>query len=132
MKDRDSEFAMLWIVKAEHDLVTAERTLSMDDPPTDTPCFHAQQAVEKSFKAFLTFKHVEFKRTHDLLVLLDMVGKFTEQFVCFREMLADMNSYSVETRYPMDGIDPSMDEASQAVQTARQITEMLKSILVEK
>jgi HEPN domain-containing protein len=35
--------------------------------------FHAQQAVEKSLKAVLSHNHIEFRRTHDLLTLLDLL-----------------------------------------------------------
>ncbi|MDP6040488.1 MAG: HEPN domain-containing protein [Candidatus Latescibacteria bacterium] len=43
-------FAHQWLEKAETDVITARQTLTLADGPTDTPCFHAQQAVEKSLK----------------------------------------------------------------------------------
>jgi len=127
--NENKEYAGQWVVKAEHDLVTAERTLSMETPPTDTPCFHAQQAVEKSLKALLTLRGIEFPRTHDRLVLLDIVNTLTDEFAQFRTMLAEINSYAIEARYPGDCVDPSIDDASQAVRTARSITEIVKAML---
>jgi HEPN domain-containing protein len=35
--------------------------------------FHAQQAVEKSLKAVLSANGIEFRRTHDLVTLLDLL-----------------------------------------------------------
>lgn len=35
--------------------------------------FHCQQAAEKYLKAFLTWHGVEFPKTHDIGVLLDLV-----------------------------------------------------------
>jgi len=35
-----------WERKAENDIKNAEIVIQADDPPTDTICFHAQQAAE--------------------------------------------------------------------------------------
>lgn len=48
MNSRTLELALRWLEKANHDLITARQTLALPDGPTDTPCFHAQQAVEKT------------------------------------------------------------------------------------
>ena len=56
-----------WIEKAENDLKNAAYTLKMGkDCPMDTACFHAQHCVEKYLKAFLTFKGIDFPKTHDV------------------------------------------------------------------
>jgi HEPN domain-containing protein len=72
MSDRHLELARAWLTRANHDLITARQTLLLLDSPTDTPCFHAQQAIEKSLKALLTYRQTVFPRTHDLLRLLDL------------------------------------------------------------
>ena len=43
-----------WIQKAEVDIKTAKILIESEDPPTESICFHAQQAVEKLLKAYLT------------------------------------------------------------------------------
>ena len=43
------ELAQRWLTRADHDIITAKQTLLLPDGPTDTPCFHAQQAIEKAF-----------------------------------------------------------------------------------
>ena len=55
-----------WLIKADHDLITAKTTLITDPPVTDTPCFHAQQCVEKCLKAFLVFADIHVEKTHYL------------------------------------------------------------------
>jgi HEPN domain-containing protein len=42
-----------------------------DAPEIDltSMCFHAQQTIEKSLKAILFLRQVEFRRTHDLVEL---------------------------------------------------------------
>ncbi len=47
-------FAIEWLRKARNDLPAAEAILDSAHGITDVPCFHAQQCVEKSFKALLT------------------------------------------------------------------------------
>jgi HEPN domain-containing protein len=42
-----------WLRKAKNDVLSARILLSHSNPVTDTACFHCQQAVEKSLKAFL-------------------------------------------------------------------------------
>ncbi len=56
MPERDRILAVVaeWVEKAEHDLTAASHTLKLGKQcPTDTVCFHAQQCVEKYFKAVL-------------------------------------------------------------------------------
>lgn len=41
-----------WLAKGEHDLLTANRELLVEDMPNyDAVCFHAQQCAEKLRKA---------------------------------------------------------------------------------
>jgi len=47
------ELAQRWLVRADHDLITAKQTLLLVDGPTDTPCFHAQQAIAE----FMFLRH---------------------------------------------------------------------------
>lgn len=72
MKDDKINVVNAWLKKAENDLRTAEYIMTMDDPPYDTVCFHAQQCAEKYIKGFLTFHEIDFPKTHSIedLVLL--------------------------------------------------------------
>ena len=49
----------------------SRHVLSLPEGSTNTACFHAQQAVEKSLKALLTSWGIAFPKTHDLTRLLD-------------------------------------------------------------
>ena len=46
-----------------------EVALAQVPPITDTAGFHAQQAVEKTFKAYLVWRGCEFEKIHDLRTL---------------------------------------------------------------
>ncbi len=50
MSAPSTELALLWLRKADNDLITARQTLLLADGPTDTVAFHAQQPVEKALK----------------------------------------------------------------------------------
>jgi HEPN domain-containing protein len=58
-----------WIGKAEGDYLTAMREADASPPNYDAVCFHAQQCIEKLFKALLTAKGTMPPKTHDLTVL---------------------------------------------------------------
>lgn len=53
-----------WLAKAERDLLAAERALNGSPPLRDVAAFHWQQAAEKALKAFLTWHHRPFRKTH--------------------------------------------------------------------
>jgi HEPN domain-containing protein len=87
------ELAQRWLERADHDIITAQQTLLLVGGPTDTPCFHAQQAIEKALKAFLTAHQVAFPRTHDLLRVLDLTLVLMPDLDAYREQFADMKTY---------------------------------------
>jgi len=58
-----------WLVKALADLRAAECLLALQPPLTGLALFHAQQAVEKALKAFLSWHDIPFRKIHDLSVL---------------------------------------------------------------
>ena len=123
------ELAQRWLVRADHDLITAKQTLLLVDGPTDTPCFHAQQAIEKALKALLTGNQVTFPRTHDLLRVLDLALLFIPELNEHREQFADMESYAVDIRYPDLGFDPSRDEALAALALSEKVVAKIRSSL---
>jgi HEPN domain-containing protein len=88
-----------WLISAESDLKLA-RLGHNRDILAEQICFHAQQAVEKAFKAVLLAKNIDFPLTHDLEELLDI---FAEAGTDLPEDLLEVGSltpYAVETRYP--------------------------------
>ena len=126
MSESETAFALQWFDKARNDLITAQQTLTLPDGPTDTPCFHAQQAVEKSLKALLTAEGVTFPRTHDLMPLLELARAVLPDLERFRSAFAELTDYAVEVRYPGDFIDPSREDAQAALETARQVVEVIR------
>jgi HEPN domain-containing protein len=90
-----------WLLKAEHDLLTAAHTLTLGvECPTDTVCFHAQQCVEKHIKALLVFRATPFPKTRDTV-----------------------------RRYPGAGPEVPLAEARKAVAIARRIRKEVRKHL---
>jgi len=61
-----------WLNKARDDLITVKLLGVFDEYPMVVACFHCQQAVEKSLKAFLAARDIPFLYRHDLGYLLDL------------------------------------------------------------
>jgi len=127
MNDPQITFAQQWLEKADHDIITARQTLALEDGPTDTPCFHAQQPFEKSLKALLTAHAIFFPRTHDLITLLDLSVDLLTALEAFREICAELSAYGVEVRYPGDIVDPSREDAYSTLSAAEQIIELVQN-----
>jgi len=118
-----------WVEKAEHDLRNAEYVLTLkDDCPTDTVCFHAQQCAEKYLKVLLISRLTDFPKTHDLVLLLNLLGG-AESLGLYLRDIQPLNRYSVEARYPGDWNPIDMDEATRAVTQAQAIRNAVRNLL---
>ena len=118
MGDREEQVER-WLVKAEHDLRTAETMLGVDDPTTDTICFHCQQCVEKCLKAFLCMKDRDIPRIHDLVALLEVCLEYDDGFEELRLATQELSDYAIETRYPDEWRDIPESEAAGALEKAK-------------
>jgi HEPN domain-containing protein len=83
--------------------------------------FHAQQAVEKSLKAVLSANTVEFRRTHDLVTLLDLLADNNLPAPPGADWIDELNPYAVEARYGT--IEPEGLDRQRAVQVVGKIVE---------
>jgi len=108
-----------WLVRAAHDLRTAEIMLAQPDAPTDIVCFHCQQCAEKALKAWLVSVERDFPKTHDLQRLLSLCAESDEGFARMEECTIALADYAVETRYVDDWREIPQQEAAEAVQSAR-------------
>lgn len=131
MKERHNT-AVAWLEKANHDFAAA--TIIKQYLPThlDTIAFHCQQATEKSIKAILVNLGKDFKRTHDLSYLLEMVAEYyTVNTEDFKKVII-LNNYSVEVRYPNSTIVLSSEEMDNAIDTAAYFIEMAVTVIGRK
>jgi HEPN domain-containing protein len=90
-----------WIAKAEADFATVERECrARKNPNYDGVCFHAQQCAEKCLKAWLCEAGISYRKTHDLVALLEQVLSEEPQWDAFREDLGFLSDFAVSYRYP--------------------------------
>ena len=61
--------------------------------------FHAQQAVEKSLKAVLFSRQIEFRRTHDLTELAQLLCQEGVETPVGDDLLERLNPFAVTFRY---------------------------------
>ncbi len=95
-----------WIEKAEKDFATAGREMRVRKLPNyDAVCFHAQQCVEKYLKAFLQEKNTPFGKTHNLIILFELILPIEASWERIRPQLQILNGYAVEVRYPGESAD---------------------------
>lgn len=85
--------------------------------------FHAQQAAEKSLKAFLVRYQIEFPKTHDLGELLDLTATVDSSFAGSLREVTILTPYGVGIRYPSDFPEMTRDDAQSAVELARKVRE---------
>lgn len=118
MKSR-LELVRNWFVKAGNDLKIALREMEAEDPATDAVCFHFQQAVEKTLKAWLTWQDIEYRPIHNIEVLLATCEKLDPDFKQLRHV-ESLTPYAVEIRYADDFYLPTEQEMREAAGMARE------------
>ena len=104
-----------WLAKAGSDVLNIQNNLAAPQVPWDTVCYHAQQAVEKTFKAFLVFHRRPLVRTHDLIALLTACCEVEPGLATLDETCRKLNAFATEVRYPSDIYEPTEQDARQAV-----------------
>lgn len=121
------EFILDWMKKAEHDLKSAKIILSSGEEIYDSVCFHSQQFAEKALKALFTARNIEFPKTHNLLLLSNLL--LDADIMQYNEELESLTKYAVESRYPGDYVEPGHEEAQKALDTATKVYDLVKQKL---
>jgi HEPN domain-containing protein len=83
--------------------------------------FHAQQAAEKYLKAHSVHHQIEFPKTHDLDMLLDLAEKVAVPLANLLRDVTMLTIYGVETQYPADLPDLTLYEAQKTIVLATQV-----------
>ncbi len=113
-----------WIERAEEDYLMARSALRRKRPLAYSACFHAQQCAEKYLKALLVAKGSAFPKTHDLLMLRDLIEKAGVMVPVEGKQLQILSDYAVWTRYP--GEDPTVEDAREAMEIAKSVRQFAR------
>lgn len=119
-----------WVARAKEDIDVAESLLAVEPYPAATICFHAQQAVEKSFKALLTLHSIAFPKTHDLAELAALLPPEVKLPAGPSE-IGLLKRYAVETRYPGDWDPITREDCDEALRLATAIAGAIRTHLPE-
>jgi HEPN domain-containing protein len=99
------------------------------DAPTESVCFHAQQMIEKTIKAVLVSYGVQFRRTHDLVELAELLRSNNLLLPISLSELQSLNPFAVLLRYEFVRVQyPNRDRVRVLVEAvARWAEEMLEA-----
>lgn len=114
-----------WVDKAEGDWFSAQREArARTHPNYDAACFHAQQCAEKYLKARLQEAGLAFKKTHDLVNLLNLILSAEPTWSALRADLIILTGYAVDYRYP--GNAATKAEAQDAVRCCLRVRHFIR------
>lgn len=85
---------------------------------TDDVVFHAQQAAEKAFKAFLVWHQRTFRKTHSLEELGEQCLDIDLSLKPVVDRAVPLTEYAWKFRYPGDLEEPLRMEADEALSVA--------------
>jgi HEPN domain-containing protein len=112
-----------WLLKATNDLRAAEALRSALPPLLDSVVFHCQQAAEKALKGFLTWNGRAFRRTHNLEETGEQCMSVDSSLREIVDSAVPLTEYAWRFRYPGSPYEPSLEEAAEALATARAVVE---------
>jgi HEPN domain-containing protein len=112
---------------ARDDELAARSLLSVDGITDAILGFHAQQAIEKSLKAVLAFREVEFPFTHDLDGLLELCQGHSIEVPEELAEVDNLSPYGVQLRYGT--IRPSVLDRDEALRWAASAVDWAGSII---
>ena len=70
--DRDHASQLLQMARKDHQAIT--HMLDRDSFSEEVFGFHAQQSIEKTLKAWITAKGLNYPKSHDVSVLIRILG----------------------------------------------------------
>lgn len=116
-----------WLIKAINDYKTAKKLIEspVEEIITDTLCFHCQQFVEKTLKAFLVYKNVDFEKVHSLEYLVKLCTDKDDSFNWLYEVSKDFSDYAIEVRYPDEFYIPTVNEAKECFEITKKVKEFV-------
>ena len=121
----DLDHARMMLSMARKDLTALQNMLDMNAFANEIFGFHAQQAVEKALKAWLSLVDVDYPRIHDLEELLALLERHRETVPERFYALIDLTDFAVQFRYAsFEDLDNQLDR----VEMIHQVTELVEYV----
>lgn len=115
-----------WFEFADNDLSVA---IKISDEFNFISCFHCQQAAEKYIKGLLVFLQINFRKSHNLTYLLELLTIEIPSDIF--EAAEYLNEFSVEVRYPGDYEEITVEETNLALEYTRKIKDFIFDITIK-
>lgn len=114
-----------WVKKAEGVWEAAQKMYrARKFPVYDAACYHCQQCAEKYLKARLVEAGIAVAKTHDLLLLLNLILPIEPNWLAWQPQLDALNKFAVVYRYP--GNDATKADAKQAIADCRAVRRTIR------
>ena len=114
--------AQRWFQKAAQDLAAGTVVLNAAPPLVEDALFHAQQAAEKAIKGFLAWHGAPFRKIHDLREISGTAIAIDPSLEPLLKRAVVLTPFAGVFRYPAGDMGiPSKEDASQALQLAREV-----------
>jgi HEPN domain-containing protein len=118
-----------WTTKADHDLGSAKLIYLHIPDYYDSIAFHCQQAVEKYIKSALVYFKIEFRHSHDLIYLLELLSQKIKITDDTFDKAIKLNGFSVEIRYPNIIENLSNEKLEEAIEISEYFRNFILDII---
>lgn len=129
MEEAKQQLVQNWLIKAQHDLATAQKLSADPDPYLDTAIYHCQQAAEKAVKGFLVFHDQRFEKVHDVRLLIEIAAMLESSLSPWLDTGERLTPYATAFRYPGEILEPDREEFDQAFEDAESLYNFILSLL---
>jgi len=118
-----------WLEKAEEDFEFAVSVIE-DSTFYAQICFHFHQAAEKHLKTYMIARDLEFKKIHDLPILLKSCSAIVPNLQILQDDCKFLNRFYIDTRYPVHWpTNYTKEEALKAKKAAEHIRDGIRNVL---
>lgn len=126
---RDPSDAQEWLRRARSNLALATQAPTRAEILYEDLCFEAQQAAEKAAKAILVARQRDFRKTHDIGELLDLIANEGVRVPAAVGEARRLTSYAVGSRYPRFGEDVDPEEWREATAIAERVVRWAELVI---
>jgi len=121
------ELVQEWLARADDDFQFALINFKEGRTFFSQICFHLQQSAEKYLKSYIVAYELEFRKIHDLPLLLKICMSREPSLEQLRGDCEYLNTYYVETRYPVHWPTRlSGEDTERALQAASRVRDIVK------
>jgi len=110
------------------DLLSLQLLIETGRAPHESIGFHAQQACEKFIKTVAVLHGIVFERTHDLILLHELLLRHNIAIPEQKETLRALNRYAVQFRY--EGCSIEMVKDADCLRSAMRLSEWASKLIM--